>query len=236
MVRALARSLPRDAPMNRLGGVTGVVMGAAIACAGRVGLAAESTSAVAVPAPSDAPVDVVVSEAPPQRRTVALSWNAAALIASRVSVEVDVLVANHHALVVAPYFATTATAPIYVYDQAGGSSELPEQRFTSYGGELGYRYYWGQNGPRGLFVGPSLVFAAVSASPQGRGALMFVDYGVAMDLGYEFLVADAVAIALGAGAEYKRTSVSVPDQQWPAKWYANDGFAPRILASIGWAL
>lgn len=61
-----------------------------------------------------------------------------------------------------------------------------------------------------------------------------MDYGVALDVGWQALVADDWVIGLGGGAEYSFTSKSVPDQQAPAAYYANAGVHPRALAALGY--
>jgi hypothetical protein len=50
------------------------------------------------------------------------------------------------------------------------------------------------------------------------------------------LIADRVALSLGAGLQALTTSKSIPGQQFPAKIYANGGVLPRLLFAIGVAL
>jgi hypothetical protein len=197
-------------------------------------LAIVTTSGVAWAEPPP-PVDVVVQQTAP-RKILAIEWNPVALIIGRVSVDVVVAPVNHHALVLSPFYASTSTVPINVVDASGTpSTELPKQTFDGFGGELGYRYYFGQRGPRGFFLGPSLILGRFKATAQNGSETPFVDYGFAADAGYEMLIADSVAIALGGGLQYSATSKSIPDQQWPADIYANNGVRPRLLCSLGWA-
>ena len=116
----------------------------------------------------------------------------------------------------------------------------PERRFRRRSSaasavEIGYRYYFGQGGPRGLFLGPSLILGAFDAKAQNGTSTSYADFGLAADIGYQVLVADRVSLSLGAGLQYTATSKSIPDQQFPAEIYANDGLRPRVLASLGWA-
>jgi hypothetical protein len=115
------------------------------------------------------------------------------------------------------------------------SAQLPEQTFRSYGGEIGYRYYLGKGGPRGFFAGPSLIVASVTASAEDSSQTSFWDLGFAVDVGYEALIADRVALTLGGGAQYVTTTKSIPDQQLFAAVYANSAVRPRLLVSIGYA-
>ncbi len=189
------------------------------------------------------PVDVVVHDRLPPHRLVVVEWNPLALLAiSKLSANVIVTPDDHHALVLNPFYASTTTAPIAIFDdtslQAGGGpvATLPKQKFSGFGIELGYRYYWGEGGPRGFFVGPSLILGSFTAAAQDGSKTSYLDYGLAGDAGYQMLVADRVALSLGAGAQYVVSSKSIPDQQFPAWIYANTRVSPRVLFSLGWAL
>jgi hypothetical protein len=109
------------------------------------------------------------------------------------------------------------------------------QHFNGLGGEIGYRYYWGANGPRGLFVGPSLILGWFDAQPQNGSSTQYLQYGLAADIGYQMLVADRVSLSLGGGLQYTAETKNIPNQQFPAELYANSGLRPRVLLSMGWA-
>ena len=185
------------------------------------------------------PVDVVIKQTPPPRRLLTIEWNPLPLITiGRLSANVVVALPklDHHAIIVSPYYAWTTTNRIYIYDDAGNQTALPTQHFEGGGAELGYRYYSGYGGARGLFLGPSLILAAFQARAQDNATLTYANFGLAADVGYEALLADRVALSLGGGLQYTATSKSIPDQQFPAELYANGGLRPRVLLSIGWAL
>jgi hypothetical protein len=187
-----------------------------------------------------APVDVVLHETPPPRRLLTVEWNPVALILGKWSANVIVVPTEHHSLVLSPFYVLTTTVPIYVTDASSTASnpfgtQLPQQTFEGFGGEIGYRYYLGHEGPRGFFAGPSLLLASMTAKAQDGSRTSFWDYGLAVDAGYQALVVDRVAISLGAGAQYLATSTSIPKQQWPAKVYANGAVLPRVLVAIGYA-
>ncbi len=176
-----------------------------------------------------------MKDKPPAGRWLALEWNPLALIIGKVSVNAVIVPVDHHALVLSPFFATTTTNPIDVYDPSGNATQLPAQKFWGVGGEIGYRYYTGLGGPRGLFAGPSLILGAMTAEAQNGTSTSYMDLGLAADVGYQMLVVDDLSLTLGAGAQYSFPSRSIPGQQFPADVYANARVFPRALASIGWA-
>jgi hypothetical protein len=204
--------------------------------AGAFTLLGVESDAFADPPP---PVDVVVPEAPPPSRVVTLQWNPVDLVYERISANLQIVPTSHHALVLTPFYFDSQTAAFTEAgtDSAGNAVNLSvaSQKFEGFGGEIGYRYFAGQNGPRGFFVGPSFVIADVQATAGGGGQTTLMDYGIAVDAGWEMLVADNWAVSLGIGAEYVFTSKSLPSQQWPANIYANSGFHPRPLFAVGYA-
>jgi hypothetical protein len=183
------------------------------------------------------PPDVKLKMPAPPQRTVTVEWNPLALVTiGRLSANVVITPTDHHALILSPFYAWATTQPIYVFsDSNTAGTPLPTQKFKGFGGEIGYRYYFGQGGPRGLFLGPSLILAAFDANAQNGTSTSYLDFGLAADVGYQVLVADRVSLSIGAGLQYTATSKSIPDQQFPAEIYANDGLRPRVLASLGWA-
>jgi hypothetical protein len=186
--------------------------------------------------------DVRIGAPAPVSRRLAIGLDPLAFIADvgRLQADIVIVPVDHHAIVVSPFYTSTSTAPIVVQDSNGNPMyQLPEQIFRGGGLELGYRYYQGLGGPRGFFVGPSLIFIAMfeKQGQYGDGShTRFQDLGVALDAGYQALVANKVSLTLGGGVQALVTSRSIPDQQFPAKLYANSGVWPRFMFSIGWAL
>jgi hypothetical protein len=181
-------------------------------------------------------VDVRIVDRPPPNRRVAIEWNPLPLTIGRASANVVLVPVDHHALVVSPFYAWSKTEAINVQDASGNAvRNLPEQRFDGFGAELGYRWYSGLAGPRGFFVGPSLVLGKFTAKAQDGSETPYMQLGAAADIGYQAIVADCVSLSLGAGVQYTAPSKSIPDQQFPADLYANALVRPRVLASIGWA-
>lgn len=170
----------------------------------------------------------------PPRRVIAVEWNPVALFIDRLSANVEIAPADHHALVLAPFYFNTSTAAF-----ASVSDNVPvahaSQHFEGGGGELGYRYYAGRGGLRGFFAGPSFILTRVAATDGAGGQTSLMTYGAAVDVGWQALVADDWVVSLGGGGEYMFTSQKVPDQQAPAAYYANSGLHPRALAAVGYA-
>lgn len=208
-----------------------------------VALGGDSGSGNAIPQETEpeAPVDVKLTETPPPHRTLTIEWNPVALVISRVMIPIVLVPGDHHALVVSPYYTWASTVPYATGIDASGNS-LPStlnvlsQSFHGYGAELGYRYYLGKGGPRGFFAGPSVILSAIHGKAGNGSETSFADLGGAVDLGYQALIANAIAVTLGGGAQYTAPTKSIPTQQWPASIYANDGVRPRLLASLGCAL
>jgi hypothetical protein len=199
-------------------------------------------AAMAEPPPeSPPPPDVVLHEAPSPHRTLTLEWNPLALFIDRFSVNAVLAPGDHHALVLSPFYTWANTVPYATGIDAngnplpGGTLNVLAQTFHGFGGELGYRYYFDLGGPRGIFIGPSLILAAITATAGNGSQTSFADFGLAADVGYEALLADTIAVSVGAGAQYAWPSKSIPDQQLPASIYANKGVQPRLLLSLGYA-
>jgi hypothetical protein len=218
------------------------------------GIAAMTTAvrmaAAEAPPPADSdlppPVDVVVRETPPPHRAFSVEWNPLSLFIDRFSVNVVIVPGNHHGLVLSPFYTWTGTAEYATNLDSQGNQlvnangspytlNVPRQTFHGFGGEIGYRYYLAQGGPRGFFAGPSLILAALQAKAYNGSTTGFGDIGIAADVGYEALVADRVSISAGAGVQYTFTTQDIPPQQIPASIYANERFYPRLLLSLGYA-
>jgi hypothetical protein len=213
-------------------------LGASVPAAAATEAPPSAAPAAEASPPANAAVDVVIHDGPPPRRILAVEFNPLPLIIGKVSVSAVIAPVDHHALILTPFYISTTTWPIYTYQGSynqATSMQLPQQSFSGFGGEIGYRYYTGLGGPRGFFVGPSFIFAGMTAKAQDGSSTDYLDLGGALDVGYELLVMDTVAISLGVGAQYTAPDKTIPNQQFPADVYANGKLEPRALASIGWA-
>ncbi len=216
--------------------------------------AASAQSQADRPLTSGGPVDVAIIEPAPARRLVALEWNPLPLFVmhtgtrpsdpgrpaqgglGKLSANVVIAPLEHHAIIVSPFYVLTRTTPITIFDADANPTRLPIQTFSGYGTELGYRYYSGRGGLRGFFAGPSLIFGAFTATAENGSKTPYLDYGFAVDAGYEALVVDRVALSLGAGLQYTTPDKHIPEQMLWAKVFANSVVLPRFLVSVGYAL
>ncbi len=181
-------------------------------------------------APTNA-VDVTLPEPSSPRRIFAIEWNPVALVIDRLSANLEIVPLDHHALVLSPFYFDSRTSS---FERSSGDLVL-SQRFAGVGVEVGYRYYEDQGGPRGFFAGGSFLSTDVQATAPNGTQTSFMNYGVAIDVGYQALVADDWVLSLGAGAQLAFPSQQVPQQQAPAAYYANRGLRPRILVALGYA-
>jgi len=197
----------------------------------------EAATEAAWPLTSTGAVDVALREPEPPRRTLALEFNPlAGLALHRWGVNLIVAPFQHHAIILNPYHAYARTYPINLYDDNGNPLLLPIQTFNGWGGELGYRYYTGSGGLRGLFFGPSLFADWMTVEAQDGSKTKYMYYGLAADVGYQALITDSISLSFGGGLQYGQPSKDIPRQGFQAKYYANPILLPRLLISIGWAL
>lgn len=230
--------------MTRSQPLPGLFAGVTVAIASM----ATTPIALAEPPPQEAqqPPDVVIRETPPPHRTFAVEWNPLSLFIDKWSFNVNIVPGNHHGIILSPFYVNNTTLPWATgVDANGNPLTLPNgqpytlnvlpQRFEGFGGEIGYRYYTGLEGPRGFFAGPSILLAPFTATAPNGTKTDFFDLGFAADIGFEALIADTVALSVGGGLQYTIPSKSIPQQQDPASIYANQKLYPRMLLSLGYA-
>ncbi|CAN5329282.1 hypothetical protein BH09MYX1_BH09MYX1_55160 [soil metagenome] len=173
-------------------------------------------------APRDPDVRAVQVDPPPLRRfSIALAPIGPTI--GRWGGSVELLLASHHAL---------GLSGAYVHSH---TNEDTNNVFRGGIGEVGYRYYFGENGARGFFLGPSFILGRFDAVPERGATTSFWNLGGALDLGFSALVADRVLFALGAGIQYTAPTESFPAQELPASIYARAGVRPRLLLALGFA-
>jgi hypothetical protein len=188
------------------------------------------------PGSSEPEADFVSGGNPDGHRTwlaLELSPLDAFLYHSGGSIEITPL--PHHSLILTGYYmlAHDIGDPI-----TGAGGRTYQTAFSGYGGEVGYRYYFGRRGPHGLFLGPSLLLGSFQAALQRTGQTeKFTNLGGALDFGYQAVVYHIV-ISLGVGIQY----VAIPGGNelsgygFPINANAQEGVEPRALLSLGYAL
>lgn len=159
-----------------------------------------------------------------ERRHLVVAFNPFTLQLERYGGVVEIVPVSHHAIVASLFYAHTET-----------NEDSFHNRFRGVGGEIGYRYYTGHDGPRGFYVSPSLLLGAYDAIPARGEAQSFVNYGAALDVGYQATVADRWVVGLGVGLQYSQPDTTFPQQELPASVYANPGVRPRLLLALGLA-
>jgi hypothetical protein len=205
----------------------------------------EPTPQTAPPKPTGAPVVAPVNRerdatalGVKEPKHLAILANPLSLLANRFSVQVEWVPTKHHALVANPFFFHTNRK----HTEDGVAYDLGDQ--NGLGAELGYRYYTGTHGPNGFFVGPSLVVASFYKSggePRAQEKTFSLTnpenynaYGAALDIGGQFLVGPGVVFGVGVGAQYLFTTDD-KSGGLASIWEGTAGFAPRVLASLGYA-
>jgi hypothetical protein len=193
---------------SRRAGLASLVVVAAVASA---------PAAHAVEAALDAPSPLP----PPPPRSVAVSYNPLTLQLSRLSANLEIALGSHHIFEASPFFAYTRT------------NSDSNNVFSGVGAELGYRYYFGEGGMRGLYVGPAVLLGFYSAQAATGQSTTFQNFGGALDVGYQAIVADRVVLGLGTGVQYTVPTLTFLPQELPASVYAVRGLRPRLLFAVG---
>jgi len=179
---------------------------------------ARTTSApVATQAPREThepPPRVAESTGP---RTISLRLNPLPFFLSRLSVDLEFMLAPHHALFASPSltfhkFAFHRSDVItYGLGYAGDNA-------SGIGGEVGY-HYWVHRQLEGIYLGPALVFGETTPNP-GKA---FGYYGAAFDVGYQYLFPNGFTLEGGGGILVTGASGTTAHA------------APRFLFGIGWS-
>ena len=133
--------------------------------------------------------DAPLFEASGLPRRFSVTYNPLTLFLVRAELSAEVMVSDsgdHHAINGSFYYGSTTT-----------NSDSYGNVFRGFGGEIGYRYYWGTGGPRGLYLAPSFLIASYSAVPAHGAQVPYANLGGALDLGYQALLADRWVVGLG---------------------------------------
>lgn len=178
----------------------------------------------AAPAPAPAPV---VDAAPNSDRKHefkpwAFTLNPLSAAIARYSMNVEYVFAEHHGVIVSPHgqFLTDSTG----------------DKFTNYGGEVGYHFYTGVRGANGFFVGPSAVYTNYNIKDGQTGAHSgFSAYGAALDIGGQHVFPFGLTVGGGFGLMYLKSSATagVGGDSSSLKF---EGVLPRFLFTVGWSV
>jgi hypothetical protein len=154
---------------------------------------------------------------------LAACWSPIGLFWGRLSVNLEVQLAPHHALVASP------NVIVFSADRGGPTALLSEgfgfvtRDSFSIGGELGY-HYWVSDARvlRGVFVGPSALFGATTLAAVGDASHAQGYYGLAVDLGVQEVLAVGFTVGAGVGGGLLHMA-------------STTAVVPRFLAQAGWS-
>lgn len=161
-------------------------------------------------------------------KRIALELNPVGIAIGRYSIQGEYMLARHHAVTLNPFFTSTS---IKVNDVEVGS-------LTGFGGELGYRFYTGNKGANGFFVGPSVLFASYNSEAVGGGSSQsFTAMGGALDLGGQFIIGPGVVLGVGGGLQYTSNSeeINTDNLNLASAVIAGGGVRPRLLFAVGYS-
>jgi hypothetical protein len=162
-------------------------------------------------------------EPTPAFRSFSLSVNPVSLfVLQRYGVNIEFLPAEHHALVLNPYYSSFSL----------GTNDA-ETTYTQYGGEVGYHYYSGTKGANGLFAGPSVLYTKTTVKCTGCSSSGdFSYYGVAGDVGYQWIFKPGFTMGVGGGLMYINATAGASDSDGFVRF---SGVIPRFLFKVGWS-
>lgn len=149
------------------------------------------------------------------------------------------MLARHHAITASAYYQTFPKGILRALLPDVPLGNGPAARL---GGELGYRVYTGNDGPSGVFLGPSVV-ALPLAAPRLTDAyqteiVSFMAYGASLDLGVQAVVGPGFTLGGGVGVmalAYSRPASATPPAGIVLPAYPEPHVLPRLLVAAGWA-
>lgn len=182
-------------------------------------------SAVATNA-KDAEVETAESTEDDPFKRITLTANPLSLLQTRLSMNVEIMLAKHHGLIVVP--------SIWGLMEYNEYSDL----YTYVGGELGYHYYTGQRGANGFFAGPSFMYFTDSKEHL---------IGFALDIGGQHVARNGFTIGGGVGLMWiemiqseilspiSTVFISEAPKNKPVGGLRIEGLTPRLLFTIGYS-
>jgi len=159
----------------------------------------------------------------PVARPVSITINPAALVLGRLSANVEFLLAPHHSLVLSPNVLAFEEGHGGRYDLASEGLGFATGRSSSFGGELGYHYWWRwRQSLMGPYFGPSLLLGSVTNASVGPTAAAQAYWGGAFDAGGQAVLPGGFTLGAGIGLGFvELASVAA--------------IFPRFLFQLGWS-
>ena len=167
--------------------------------------------------------EVVYVYEEPVARPVAITFDPAALVLGRLSANVEFLLAPHHSLVLSPNVLAFQEGHGGRYDLASEGLGFATERSNSFGGELGYHYWWRwRRSLMGPYFGPSLLLGSVTNASVGPTAAAQAYWGGAFDAGGQGVLPGGFTIGAGIGLGFIELG-------------SNGAVFPRFLFQLGWS-
>jgi hypothetical protein len=165
---------------------------------------------------------VYVYEGEPAERPVAVTVNPLALLLGRLGANVEFLIAPHHALVVSPDILAFQVDRGGRWDLRSEGVGFATQRSSSFGGEVGYHYWWrGRRSLAGPYFGPSFLLGTMTDASVGPGGTQAY-WGGAFDAGGQAVLAGGLTLGAGLGIGFVDLASTV-------------AIFPRLLLQLGWS-
>jgi hypothetical protein len=150
----------------------------------------------------------------------------------RYGADLQWLPAQHHAILFNPFFSSTTA---HVDSEVNGVKASYDEKFSGVGGEIGYRFYTGERGANGFFVGPSLLLGTYTAKANGGDSVAFNSVGYAVDIGGQHVFSNGLTIGGGFGMQHTKVNKDFTDLPLTAAILAGGGWRPRFLLSLGYS-
>jgi len=162
----------------------------------------------------------VLADAP---RPLAVTVNPLSLLLGRLSGNIELRLAAHHALVVSPNVLVAQVDRGTLGGLVSQAYGFVTQASSSVGLEVGYHYWWRRRAAlSGPFFGPSILFGSTTQASVGDPTHAQEYWGAAFDLGLQEVLAGGFTIGGGAGAGFVRMADAT-------------AVFPRFLLQAGWS-
>jgi hypothetical protein len=154
------------------------------------------------------------------------------ILVGRASLTFEEVLVEHHAL-----YATG-------HGQIAGF--VVDDWFAGAGAELGYRFYTGRGGTRGVYFGPSIFFAesysggtlaveSITGTLTGQKKPWMTAWGGAFEVGYKWMSRRGFLVGSGCGMELRAANRPQAEVSQLAWLFDGGGVRPRVGVVIGQA-
>jgi hypothetical protein len=198
------------------------------------GKEAHADESVLPPPTPPTQADVLPTPPPPTKDWPRRSFeqNVGDILVGRVSLCIEQMLGQHQAL----YLAGHGQIAGFVVDDW----------FAGAGAELGYRFYTGRGGTRGIYFGPSVFFAesysggtialeSITGTFTGEKKPWMTAVGGAVEAGYKWMSGRGFLIGSGFGVELRAANRQKSEVSQLAWLFDGGGVRPRVSVVMGQA-